>query len=84
MDGILKRDLDRIWVASWRDIWTGYGWHLDERFVQDMDGIFKRDLDRIWMAFDERFGQDMDGILKRDLDRIWVAAWREIWTGYGW
>ena len=49
-----------------------------------MGGILKRDLDRIWMAFDERFGQDMDGILKRDLDRIWVAAWREIWTGYGW
>ena len=50
MDGSLKRDLDRIWVAAWREIWTGYGWHLEERFGQDMGGILDSDLDRIWVV----------------------------------
>ena len=50
MGGILTRDLCRIWMASSREIWTGYGWHLEERFGQDMGGSLKRDLDRIWVA----------------------------------
>ena len=74
MGGSLKRDLDRVWVAAWTVIWTGYGWHLGEIFGQDMGGILTRDLCRYGWQLEERFGQDMGGSLKRDLDMIWVAA----------